>query len=76
MCNTNNTDKKDYKGFVVVPYVKGLSEPYKRSLEKVGIQVFFKAGCTLRNLLVSPKDKDPKSKKQGRYPYTCITKAD
>ncbi len=65
LTNNNNTDKKDYKGYVVVPYVKGLSEPYKRSLEKVGIQVFFKAGCTLRNLLVSPKDKDPKSKKQG-----------
>ena len=63
--NPSSKDKKDYKGFVVVPYVKGLSEPYKRSLEKVGVQVFFKAGCTLRNMLVSPKDKDSKSKTQG-----------
>ncbi len=58
-------EKKDFKGFIVIPYVKGLSEPYKRVMEKIGIQVFFKGGTTLKNMLVAPKDKDPKGKTQN-----------
>ncbi len=30
-----------------------------------GIQVFFKGGTTLKSILVSPKDKDPKAKTQN-----------
>ena len=49
----------------MIPYVKGLSEPYKRVMEKIGIQVFFKGGTTLKNMLCAPKDKDPKAKTQN-----------
>ncbi len=62
--NTNK-EKKDFKGFIVIPYVKGLSEPFKRVMEKIGIQVFFKGGTTLKSMLVAPKDKDSKAKTQN-----------
>ncbi len=61
----NNKEKKEFKGFIVIPYVKGLSEPYKRVMEKIGIQVSFKGGTTLKNMLCAPKDKDPKVKTQN-----------
>ncbi len=61
----NNKEKKEFKGFIVIPYIKGLSKPYKQVMEKIGIQVFFKGGTTLKNMLCAPKDKDPKSKTQS-----------
>ncbi len=64
--------KKEFKGFIVVSYVQGLSEPFKRILENVGIRVYFKGGCTLKSQLVSPKDKDPKEKKSNCvYMISC-----
>ncbi len=45
-------------------YIKGLSERIRDILKKRGIQVYFKSNNTLRNILVSPKDKDPKGAKQ------------
>ncbi len=66
--NVNGTaqdsTKEKPKGFVVVPYVSGLSEQYKRIMASVGIQVYFKGASTLKSLLCSPKDKDPKDKMQ------------
>ncbi len=52
------------KSYVVMDYVKGLSERIRDILKKKGIQTYFKANNTLRNILVSPKDKDPKLSKQ------------
>ena len=69
---TDSGVKKQYKGFLVVPYVQGLSEPYKRLLEKVGIQVYFKGANMLKTKLVHPKDKDPKPKKSNCvYSISC-----
>ena len=57
---------------MVVPYYKGLSESLKRACSKHGVQVYFRGGITIKNLLVAPKDKDPILKKSGViYSYKC-----
>ena len=60
---------------MVVPYHQGLSERIKKSCKKFGVQVHFKGGQTIRNLLMAPKDKDSITKKSGviyRYKYDEI----
>ena len=47
------------KGHIVIPYTQGLCESIKRICGRYGIQTHFKGGSTIKNLLVSPKDKDP-----------------
>ena len=57
---------------IVVPYHQGLSENFKRTCSKYGVQVHLKGGHTIRNLLMSPKDKDTIWKKSGViYRYKC-----
>ena len=57
---------------MVVPYHQGLSERIKRSCNKFGVQVFFKGGQTIKNLLMAPKDKDPLTNKSGViYRFKC-----
>ena len=41
-----------------MPYTKGLSETFKNICSKHGIQMHFKEAKTIRDLLVTPKDKD------------------
>ena len=43
---------------MVVPYIKGLSESFMDICGKHGIQIYFKGGNTITNLLVVPQDKD------------------
>ena len=52
------------KPHITVPYHQGLSESYKRTC-KNGIEVHLKGGPTIKNLLMTPKDKDPILKKWG-----------
>ena len=47
------------KGHIVLPYTQGLCESIKKICGRYGIQAHFKGGSTIKNLLVSPKDKDP-----------------
>ena len=47
------------KGHIVIPYTQGLCESIKKICGRYGIQTHFKGGSTIKNLLVSPKDKDP-----------------
>ena len=66
--NTNN-NKKPY---IVVPYMKGLSESCKNICRRRGIEMHFKGANTTRQLLVHPKDKDNILKKSGViYRYKC-----
>ena len=66
--NTNN-QKKSY---MVVPYYSGLSESIKNIGSKYGVEVYFKGGSTIKNLLMSPKYKDPIQKQSGViYRYQC-----
>ena len=57
---------------MVIPYIKGLEEKFKRTCNKQGIQVHFKGTNTVKQLLMAPKDKDPKLTKSGViYRYKC-----
>ena len=47
------------KGHIVIPYTQGLCESIKKICGRYGIQTHVKGGRTIKNLLVSPKDKDP-----------------
>ena len=50
---------------MVVPDSQGISESFKNICKKYGIQVYFKGGQTIKNLLLSPKDKDNIKKKSN-----------
>ena len=43
---------------MVEPYTKGLSESFKNICGKMGAQVHFKGGNTIKNLIVVPKERD------------------
>mgnify|MGYP001824971233 CR=1 FL=1 len=58
---TNNEVGKDQdrdkpKGYAVVPYVKGVTERLQRVFKKHGISLYPKAGFTIKNAVVRPKD--------------------
>ena len=61
----NNNQTTYQKPYMVVPYYKGLSESVKRTCNKHGVQVYFRGGVTIKNLLMAPKDQDPMLKKSG-----------
>ena len=61
------------KTHIVVPYHQGLSEHFKRTCKKYGIEVHLKGGHTIKDLLMAPKDKDPIHKKVGSYTYINVT---
>ena len=42
--------------YMVVPYVKGLSESLENVCRKHGVQVYCKGGNTIKSLLMAPKD--------------------
>ena len=61
--NKNNTKHKKpgtdniQKPHITVPYQRGLSESFKRTCNNHGVQVHFKGGKTIKNLLMAPKTK-------------------
>ena len=60
------------RAYMVLPYVKGLSESMKNVGKKHGIQTYFKGGNTIKSLLMTPKDKDHITKKSGIiYRFKC-----
>ena len=60
------------KGHIVIPYTQGLCESIKKICGRYGIQTDFKGGRTIKNLLVSPKEKDPMVNQSGAiYWYQC-----
>ena len=61
------------KPYIVVPYHQGLSESYKNICKKYGIDVHLKGGHTIKDHLMSPKDKDPLLKKVGSYTGISVT---
>ena len=57
---------------MVVPYQQGLSERFKNTCQKYGVQVDFTGGQTIKDLLMAPKDKDPITNKSGViYRFKC-----
>ena len=61
------------KGHIVIPYTQGLCESIKRICGRYGIQTHFKGSKTIKNLLVSPKDKDPMVNKVVPSTGTIVT---
>ena len=61
------------KPYIVVPYHQGLSESYKNICKQYGIDVHLKGGQTIKDHLMSPKDKDPINKKVGSYTGLSVT---
>ena len=50
-------------GYIVKPYTKGLAESFKHTCGKYGIQTYFRGNTTIKQVLMKPKDQDPKGKK-------------
>ena len=61
----NNTKSNTRRTYITVPYSKGLSESFKNTCKKHGTQVYFRGGKTIKDLLVSPKDRDHITQKSG-----------
>ena len=61
------------KPYIVVPYHQELSESYKNICKQYGIDVHLKGGQTIKDHLMSPKDKDPINKKVGSYTGISVT---
>ena len=74
---TNNAQSANHevqqnKGHIIIPYTQGLCESIKKICGRYGIQTPVKGGRTIKNLLVSPKDKDPMVNQSGAiYWYQC-----
>ena len=70
---SNNNNQANYqKPCMAVPYYKGLSESVKITCNKHGVQVYFRGGVTIKNLMMAPKDQGPMLKKSGViYRYKC-----
>ena len=68
--NINNPEPSNTrapKPYIIVPYHQGLSESFKRTCKKYGIEVHLKGGHSIKDLLMAPKDKDPIIKKVESY---------
>ena len=67
-----NATSDNKKAYMMLPYVKGLSESLKNICRKHRVQVHYKGGNTIKSLLMAPKDKDPITKKSGIiYRFKC-----
>ena len=70
--NSNNRGNKTTVVQVVIPYTKGIAESIRQICGKYGIQVHFKGNITIKQILMKPKDQDPKDNKSGIiYSYQC-----
>ena len=73
--NNNNQNKPGtsniQKPHIIVPYHRGFSESFKKVCSNHGVQVYFKGGTTIKNLM-APKDQYPMKKRSGViYRYKC-----
>ena len=69
--HTNNT-KGQNKPYMILPYVRGLSESMKNMWSKHGVHVHYRGGNTIKGLLMAPKDKDHITMKSGIiYRFKC-----
>ena len=69
--NTNQAGNNN-KPYIVVPYIQGMGESCKNICRKHVVEMFFKGGNTIKDLLVHPKDRDTILKKSGViYRFRC-----
>ena len=68
----NRQGNKARVGQIVIQCTKGIAESIKQTCGKYGIQVHFKGNTTFKQVLMKPKDWDPKDSKSGViYSYQC-----
>ena len=66
----NRQGNKATVGQIVIPYTKGIAKSIKQTRGKYGIQAHFKGNTTIKQVLMKPKDWDPKDNKSGSmYSY-------
>ena len=66
------TNKPLRRSHIIIPYVPGMCESIKNIGKKYGVAVYFKGNRTLKNILVSPKDKDEMANNSSIiYSYCC-----
>ena len=64
------TREKPNVAHVVISYIQGLGDGFKKIYGKYGIQTYFKGNITIKQLLMKPKDQDPEGNKSGAiYSY-------
>ena len=68
-----NISSNIQRPYMVIPYYQGISESMKKTCSEYGVQVYFKVGNTIKNLLMAPKDQDTIQKKVGSYTDTNVT---
>ena len=71
---TPERETTEFKSTAVLPYIKGVSEPFRRHLQQQGIRIVFKFDTTLRSWLVGPKDPADPNKQDCvvfKIPCTC-----
>ena len=59
------------KGHLLIPYTQGLCKSIKKICSRYAIQTHFKGNSTIKNLLVSPKEKDPMANKSWANWFQC-----
>ena len=59
------TNELKTKGHIVIPYTQGLCKSIKKICNRYGIQTYFKGNSTIKNLMVSPKNKESMENKGG-----------
>ena len=70
--SNKNTGNNIQRPHIVIPYYQGISESMKKTCSEYGVQVYFKGGNTIKNLLMAPKKQDTIQKKSGFiYRYQC-----
>ncbi|TWW81402.1 hypothetical protein D4764_01G0012170 [Takifugu flavidus] len=68
-------EERNKRRSVSIPYLSGVSEKFRRILQKHNIPVHFKPSNTLRQRLVHPKDKTPRPKQSNVvYAVQCQEK--
>ena len=68
----NSGTDTNQKPYIIVPYQRGLNESFKKICNNHGVQVYFKGGKTIKNLLMAPKDQDPMKNRSGViYRFKC-----
>ena len=68
----HTTNDVKTRGHIVIPYTQGLCGSIKKICSRYGIQTHFKGNSTFKNLIVSPKYKNPMANKSGAiYWFQC-----
>ena len=54
----SNRTGSNNKPYTVVPYIHGMSERCKNICRKHGVEMFFRGGITIKDLLMHPRERD------------------